>query len=58
MHVFLYNDAEEGTEVIVKSTNVAVTWWQLTELYFQYLQASGYQLTRKDFAEVIQDNFL
>lgn len=57
MRAFLYNN-EEGVEVLVKTINDSVTWWDLTEHYFQYLQASGYQLTRKDFAVAVTEGFL
>lgn len=55
MHAFLHNTLD--TEVIVKATDDSITWPELTELYFNFLQASGYSVTRKEFADVVQCDF-
>lgn len=57
MRAFLYDNGE-GTEVILKSIDESITWWELNELYFNFLQASGYQLTRAEFAESVSEGFL
>lgn len=55
MHMFICK--EKDTELILQNINEDVTWSELTETYFSFLQASGYSLTRQDFAEEIQERF-
>lgn len=55
MHSFYFKD--EDTEVVIKNISQGIPYAELTELYFNFLQAAGYSLTRTDFAEMVQDIF-
>jgi len=56
MHAFFFDDGE--TKISISNTNLSIPWVELTELYFNFLQAAGYSLTREDFASAVQDNFI
>jgi hypothetical protein len=46
---FVRYSKDRTTEI--KVTNPTVTWRDLSENFFEFLQGCGYQLTRCDFAE-------
>lgn len=56
MYAFLFSD-DTGVEVIIKLPDTGLPWVDLTEYFFNFLQATGYSLTREDFADHVEDNF-
>lgn len=55
-HKFIYNACND-THIEMSIQSVDITWIELTEKYFNYLQACGFVLTREMFAKEVEAEF-
>jgi hypothetical protein len=46
----IFTRSYEGRSTEVKVID-DITWWEMSEEFFAFLQGCGYQVTREDFAE-------
>lgn len=52
----MFKFVQDGHVVTVEMrVDEGVTWWELSDHFFNFLQASGYVITRQDFAEYWAD---
>ena len=54
MSHFVFEQQEDDVQVTM-IVDSGATWWELSEKFFSFLQASGYVLSREQFAEYWAD---
>lgn len=52
---FTFTKIENGTKVEHTVSDPGITWWELSEFYFEFLKGCGYYMTRQEIADYFDE---